>query len=348
MAFTVEPGSTTAIGSLPHATAEEAVAFVLDSGVDVPSWPQLPRRDFREFMVPQYAEQLPGFRVDEERKRFRVERDEGHVERLTAFYEKALDPASEFPLSPSHAAGFFEFEQRLAGRSERVAFVKGQVTGPMTFLLGLNLEDGRPIHADEELRQAAVMLLSKNAAWQARRLRPLARDGVLVFVDEPIYSALGTAAYLSVRPEDVRSAVNEVARAARAEGAVVGLHCCAGADWETVLSTEIDVLSFDAWGYMDTLAVYARAVGEFIERGGVLAWGGVPTSDEIASADEARVAERLERGIEALAAKGVPRERLLRQAVITPSCGCGSRTVEETERVFRLLRSTREHWQSRL
>lgn len=339
------PGATTAIGSLPHTDAAEAVRFVLDSGCDIPFWPQLPKRSCREWMVPQYANHFPGFTLDEAAKRFRVERGPDFVEQLTAFYEKALDPEAEFPLDPDFAAGFGALEDALGGGAGKPAFVKGHVTGPLTFLLGLNTEDGRPVHADPELRQAALMLLAKNASWQARTLAPLAGEGVLVFMDEPIYSALGTAAYLSIKEDDVRDTINEVARAVHDAGAVAGLHCCGSADWETVLSSEIDVLAFDAWGYTDSLAIYAKAVGRFLARGGTLALGTVPTTaDDLAAADEAAVIAAGERVIEALSAKGVDPAAIRRQSILTPSCGCGTLSLEDAGRVFRLLRAAGDDW----
>ena len=339
------PGSTTAIGSLPHADAAEAVRFVLGSGCDIPFWPQLPKRSCREWMVPQYAAHFPGFTLDEEAKRFRVVRGEGFVEALTAFYEKALDPEGEFPLDPDFAAGLSALERELGGRPEAPALVKGQVTGPLTFLLGLNTEDGRPVHADEELRQAAVMLLAKNAAWQAKTLRPLAREGVLIFMDEPIYSALGTAAYLSIKEDDVRDTINEIARAVHEADGIAGLHCCGSADWETVLSSEIDVLAFDAWGYTDSLAIYAKAVGAFLARGGTLALGVVPTiADDLAGADEAAVLAAGERVIEKLSAKGVDAAAIRARSILTPSCGCGTLSLEDTAKVFRLLRAMGDDW----
>jgi len=340
-------GSTTAIGSLPHTDAKEAVRFIRESGCDIPFWPQLPKRDFREGMVPQYAPRLPGFTVDEEAKRCRVRRGEATPEKLAAFYEKALEPGSDFPLDEEFAAGFFAFVRASGAEADRPAFVKGQVTGPLTFLLGLNLEDGRSVHTDEELRQAAVMLLAKNAAWQARALRPLAREGVVIFIDEPIYSALGTAAYLSIKAEDVRATVNELARAAHEEGALVGLHCCGSADWPTVLSTEIDVLSFDAWNYTDGFAVHARAVGEFLARGGMIAPGVVPTNlEDIDSADAAAVEAKAEHVVDALSSRGIDRNQVLARAILTPSCGCGTLSFDQTAKVFDLLGKVAETWKS--
>ncbi len=348
MTFPLVPGSTTAIGSLPHRDATAAVDFVFDSKVDVPFWPQLPKRDFREWMVPQYGVDLPGFRIDAGKKRFLVEKGANFVDALTQFYERVLDAASELPLSPAHAAGYYAFMESLARQPDKPDIVKGHVTGPLTFTLGLNLEDGRPIYVDEELRQASIQLLARSAGWQAEQLAGQAKKGVIVFIDEPIYSALGTAAYLSVKPEDVLSTLSELSTAIRAQGGLTGIHCCGNADWETVLSSDIDILNFDAWGFASTLAVYAASIAAFLERGGTLAWGIVPTNDEIGDATEQQIADKLDAAVGEFASRGIDESRLRNQSILTPSCGCGSLAVDQTEKVFALLAAAREHWRSKL
>ena len=348
MAFSLVPGSTTAIGSLPHPDVSAAIDFVFDSTVDVPFWPQLPKRDFREWMVPQYGADLPGFRLDTERKRLQIDRGDDFVDQLTAFYEKVLDPEADFPLSPDYAPGYHAFVDRLAQEADKADIVKGHVTGPLTFTLGLNLEDGRPVHADQELRQASIQLLARNAGWQARQLGKHANKGAVVFVDEPIYSALGTAAYLSVKSEDVQSTLSEVSSAIRAEGGMTGVHCCGNADWETVLSSEIDILNFDAWGFASKLAIYPDHVAAFLERGGTLAWGIVPTNDEIGDATEQVIADKLDALVGEFAARGIDEARLRHQSILTPSCGCGSLAMDQTEKVFGLLAAAGAYWRSKV
>jgi len=348
MAFPLIPGSTTAIGSLPHRDATAAVDFVFDSKVDMSFWPQLPRRDFREWMIIQYGADFPGFRLDTEKKRARVERGDDFVEVFTRFYEKALDPASDFPLSPAHAAGYYAFIERLVEKPDRPDIVKGHVTGPLTFALGLTLDDGRHLYADRDLREACIQLLARNAGWQARQLGGLATEGAVVYIEEPIYSAHGTAAYLSVKSEDLLSTLSEVSTAIRAEGGMTGLHCCGNADWETVLASDIDILSFDAWGFAPTLAMYSGSIEAFLKRGGILAWGIVPTNEEIDDATERTIADKFETAVAEFVSRGVDKERLCRQSILTPSCGCGSLTVDQTEKVFALLAAAGEHWRSKM
>jgi hypothetical protein len=344
----VAAGATTGIGSLPHQDADAAVAFALDCGCDLPFWPQLPRRDMREWMVPQYAADLPGLRLDAEAKRFWIEEGPGFVESLTALYERLLDPAASFALSRDHARGWYAFLDALEAGRDKPRFLKGQITGPLTFSLGLNRADGKPIYADAQLRDAAVRVLAAQAAWQVGTLCDHAGEEVVVFVDEPILSALGTPAYLNVGPGDAVEPINEVVRAIHEAGGMAGIHCCGNADWGTVLSSEVDIVNFDAWNYFDTLLIYAEAVGAFLERGGRLAFGIVPTDDQIADVGEGQIADRLDEQVSALVARGLREDRVRRQALLTPSCGCGSRSEAETEKVFGLLRQAGAHWRSRV
>ena len=50
----------TMIGSMPHTDPAEACAVVSRYLKDIPAWPQLPQRSFKENMYAQYSEGFPG------------------------------------------------------------------------------------------------------------------------------------------------------------------------------------------------------------------------------------------------------------------------------------------------
>jgi hypothetical protein len=57
----------------------------------------------------------------------------------------------------------------------------------------------------------------------------------------------------------------------------------------------------------------------------------VPTSGFTGAETAAALIERLEAGFARLGAAGVPRETLLRQGIVTPSCGLGSLPPAQAE-----------------
>jgi len=328
------PFLTTGIGSLPHTDPYEAVELVL-STFDIPFWPQLPKLSFREQMIPQYTEGIPFIKVDEGKKTVYVERS--RTDELERFYESVREDM-RLAVSESYAAGLHAFLKVTKGKY--FEYLKGHVTGPLTFTLGLNDSSGRPVYFDEELREVCLMCLKAKARWQADMLE--ARAGqVVIFIDEPIASALGSTTYISVSREESLRLLRETAGAIRECGAVPGIHCCGRAEWPLLLESGIEILSFDAFDYGETIALYPDEIKTFLEYGGTLAWGIVPTTDAITEQNEDKLYGLFMDRLDYLA-RSIPRSLLTERIMLTPSCGTGSLSVEQATRVFELVMRLKE------
>jgi len=127
----------------------------------------------------------------------------------------------------------------------------------------------------------------------------------------------------------------------KAEGGIAGIHCCGNADWPMVMKSGADIVNFDAYDYLDTLALYQEECRNFLEKGGYFAWGSVPTSDAIQGENPDSIRERFHAGLRTLS-EHIPEDLIRSQMLITPSCGTGSRTVEEAVKIFQLLMRLKE------
>jgi len=328
-----KPFSTTGIGSLSHKNAQEACRLILKT-FDIPFWPQLPKMSFREWMIPQYSEGMPYIRINEEKELVWVERNKS--DELERFYESCADKC-RIAISEDYAEGLHAFLKTIKNRFK---FIKGQVTGPLTFTLGLKDADGRPVYFDEELREISLMLLKAKIRWQIGLLKQFA-DNVIIFLDEPILSALGSTAYLGVNPDEARRLIREASDTIKNSEGISGIHCCGNADWPSVMETGIDILNFDAYGYFDTLIMYKDNVAGFLDKGGCLAWGLVPTTDAINAETYDSIRRQFDLKIEKMS-KAVSSDVLLSRIILTPSCGTGSRSIEETLKIFQILMQLKE------
>ncbi|TAL25097.1 MAG: hypothetical protein EPN94_05985 [Nitrospirae bacterium] len=331
----IKPFSTTGIGSLPYTNPEEACRIIL-STFDIPFWPQLPKLSFREWMIPQYSEGMPYVKIDLKKETICVDRSKS--DELERFYESYRDD-SRIAISEDYAKGLHTF---LRTAKHRFQFLKGHITGPLTFTLGLKDTDGRLVYFDEELREVALMLLKAKIRWQVDVLKQLA-DNIIIFIDEPILSALGSSAYLGVNPDEAMRLIRETADTVKEAGGISGIHCCGNADWPSVLTSGVNILNFDAYGYFDALSMYNSDVLEFLEKGGYLAWGIVPTTDAIRNETFDSIKKRLSSGIEKMS-KQIPSDLILSRIILTPSCGTGSRSTEETSRIFQFLVRLKEEF----
>ncbi len=326
--------NTTGIGSLPHTDPVEACNLILDS-MDIPFWPQLPHRGFFELMVPQYSEGFPFIKIEDEN----IHIEQAEEQAVSAFYEAVADQAG-FPMSREYAAGFHAFIDILEQRGRKFDTVKGHITGPLTFALSLTDKQKRPLYFDEELRELSLELLKGKVRWQIEKLRPYAGN-VLIFIDEPILSALGTSTYIGVSTDEASRMLREIVTHIKECGGIAGIHCCGKADWPLILSSGIDVFNYDSYFFWDTLSIYPEEIKEFINNGGVIAWGIVPTTDAIRGVTLEGLGEQLERGLTSLEKIGIPGDKLRNQTLLTPSCGTGSLKIEDALKVFSLLKDLR-------
>jgi methionine synthase II (cobalamin-independent) len=336
----------TTLGSLPHTDVAHGTGLIFESTPEIPAWAQFPRRTFRENMMVQFTESMPGLVEDGDRVYFDTAAPD-FTGQLTDFYARYLaateegDPTAldSFGLSPRYAAGFGEFIARLPEQTRPRAALKGQVTGPFT--LGTNLldQERRCAYYDDQLRDVIVKMVALKAAWQTTRLSAFSRP-VMIFLDEPALLGFGSQTFLTISREDVQEDLNEVAAAIHALGGLVGVHCEANTDWSLLMEADLDILNFDAYDHMQAIILYPAELCAFLERGGSLGWGIVPTLDKEAAANETvpSLLNRFYEGVARLERKGFERESLLRRALITPSCGAGGVLTEPlAERVLSLL-----------
>lgn len=339
----------TAIGSMPHADAKAAIDIVLDSIPDAPIWPQLPANGMNEQMEVQYSEGLPDVVIDNEKQRIYFDTTDDTFAALGAFMEKiAMDEVDAFAISPDYSRGIYAMEVALKNCGSTRPFVKVQTTGPLSFGLTVVDQDKRAIYYNDIYKDAIIKALTMKCRWQIRKFKPYA-EKVICFIDEPILSAFGSSTYVSVSRDDVISALNEMIEAVHSEGALAGIHCCGNTEWSILIDAGVDIISFDAFDFGDTIALYPDAVKKYLEDGKYLAWGIVPTnSEKVRSQSVESLVAKFDSVVDNLASKsGLSREYIIERAFITPSCGTGSLPVDDAEMVFRLLSETSKALQGR-
>ncbi len=336
----------TGIGSMPFENVEHAVDVSMANLEDAPMWPQLPKLGLNEQMEPQYSEGMPCLSIDREKNRMYFETSGDYSEPFAEFYEAymmAMDPddgdgnCSALAIGPDFSKGIYAFEKRLQGKTEKLPFVKVQTTGPCTIALNTVDENKRAIYYNEEFRDVIVKVLAMKCRWQIQKFRQFAED-VICFIDEPILSAFGSSTYISVKREDIVDLLAETVDAIHADNAIAGIHCCGNTEWSIPVDAGVDIVNFDAFEFGESIAIYPEAVKSLFDRGGSLAWGIVPTSTAIRDLDIESLGDHFETMMDILASRGIDKQRIAEQAVITPSCGTGSMEPADAERVFELTK----------
>ncbi len=335
----------TGIGSLPFIDPQEAIDLIVAEMQDIPHWPQLPRRGDREHFTHQFLQPLLDcglLKNDRGHWIFDPGREDTPLS-LTEFYTCCLsaetgdDVCCKSFSPPSRAAAGLQalLAHAHSGGLQNAKYVKGQVAGPLSVALELKDRQGRPAYYHDDLRDTIVRTLALTARCQAR---VLSCTGLLpiIFLDDPAIRAYGSRMHLTLNREMIIEDLNFIIDSIKSENALAGIHCCEAVDWSLLLETHAQVLSLDAYRFGASLLPYKELLLEFIERGGVIAWGIVPTLDDPFAESVRSLQVRLDELWHILFPSRITRELARCQSLLTPACGTGLLSEDRARRIYRL------------
>jgi hypothetical protein len=343
-----KPLTATAIGSVPFLETEATIDLIAHSCSQLPHWPQFVRRSYREDMVFQVVDGLPALELDAVDHRIRVRSDDRETS-LTSFYEHFIAADHDyFAIPPEAASGLDAFlEKARLDRSFGPDFLKAQVCGPISFGQSIRTPDDKTLIDDPELADTVVKGLGAKGAWLANKIRQTGREP-LIFFDEPGLTGFGSA-FSTLDRDQVITMLSETASIVRATGeARIGVHVCGNTDWSILTDADIDVINFDAFGYLDHFLLYPEQIGCFLDKGGYIAWGIVPTLAFTGMETAAGLADKLEQGWRELSRRGLDLDAIRQQALITPSCGVGAINEDSAQSIYELLPKVSDHIASKL
>ena len=322
---------TTAMAVMPHKDVDRAIETALL--MDVPFWPQLPLYSYYEDMYVQASEHFPGILLDMEKRtlRFSMEKFVGEFEETMAHF----DEPEYFDISDTYSVVYGRFLEM--DLSDRPA-IRGQLEGPISFGFSVVDENDRPILFDDTVRPFMLEFMAKRANIQLTRLKKR-NPNAFMFVDEPglqfLFSAMAGYGDVAARADmEAFFAMIERPR---------GVHLCGNPDWDFLLGLDLDILSLDVYSNGEVFASYASSIRKFLDRGGVLIWGIVPTNfAPFKQENMASLENRLEEIWTVLQKKGIDREFLLSRSLLSPATCClvnpdGEKTVEEAFKMIKRL-----------
>ena len=327
------PGNllTTAMAVMPHKDVDRALKVALS--MDVPFWPQLPHYNYYEDMYVQASEHFPGIVLDMEKRtlRFSMEKFIGEFEEAMAHF----DEPEYFDISDTYSVVYNRFLE--LDLSDRPA-IRGQLEGPISFGFNVVDENDRPILFDDTVRPFMLEFMAKRVNIQLTRLKKR-NPNAFMFVDEPglqfLFSAMAGYGDVAAR-SDMETFFSMIERPR-------GVHLCGNPDWDFLLGQDLDILSLDVYSNGEVFASYAPSIRKFLDRGGVLVWGIVPTNFEpFEEENMVSLEKRLEEIWSVLGKNGIDLEFLLSRSMLSPATCClvnpdGEKTVEEAFKMIKQL-----------
>jgi len=307
------PGNllTTAMAVMPHTDVDRALKVALS--LDIPFWPQLPRYNYYEDMYVQASEHFPGICLDLQNRKlsFSTEKFIAELEETLAHFEEPdyFDVSAEYSVVYRQ---FLDLDQK-----DRPA-IRGQLEGPISFGFNVLDENERPILFNDTVRPFMLEFMARRINVQLQKLKER-NANAFMFVDEPgmqfLFSALAGYGDIKAKADlDQFFAMVERPR---------GIHLCGNPDWDFLLGLDLDVLSLDAYTNAEIFSAYATSIRKFLDRGGTIVWGIVPTGVEAFEKENFQsLIFQLENVWRVLRDKGVDFELLLSRSLLSPATCC--------------------------
>ncbi|MBF0303595.1 MAG: hypothetical protein HQK73_11190 [Desulfamplus sp.] len=327
------PGNllTTAMAVMPHKDVDSALNAACS--LDIPFWPQLPLLNYYEDMYVQASENFPGILLDMENRTLKFSTDKFAMELEEAMLH--FDDPAYFDISSTYSQVYHKFLE--IDFSDRPA-IRGQLEGPVSFGFNVQDENERPILFNDTVREFMFDFMAQRINVQLERLKKI-NPNAFMFIDEPglqyIFSAMSGYNDMTAKTDlDRFFSLIEHPR---------GIHLCGNPDWGFLLNLDLDILSMDVYLNGDIIVSYHKEIKRFLDRGGVLVWGIVPTNFEpfyIESMDSLK--KRFVHLWDTLSKKGIDRDVLLSQSLISPATCClvnkdGEQTVEKAFKLVSTL-----------
>lgn len=334
-----------AIGSLPHKDIRSAMKVVKKNFSEIPFWPQLVKLNKNEDMIVQYLEKMPGLVITDEKLYLDNESDEFFEQLETFFmdYEEIIaNPDSEilekYNISESYSLTFRPFLEIVKAAKQK--FAKGQICGPFTLATSLTDKYGKCAFYDETLREIIVKMLSLKALWQIKKIKETSPETTpVIFLDEPSLSQLGTSAFITISRDEVVQIIKEVSDIIKENGAKSSIHCCGKCDWSLPVDCKVDMINFDAYAFAQNLSLFSNELKPFLQSGGKIVWGIVPTLDKdaLGQADINLMMQKFEEAVDYLVKKGIDKPLIIDNSLVSTSCGAGSLSIEQAEKAMNLV-----------
>lgn len=345
-----------AIGSLPHKNLNEAMNVVEKDFCEIPFFPQLACINKNEDMTTQFLEGLPSFSTKNVQN-FCFDADNenffGDLEGFFSDYEEIISNINsplleKYAISTDFSIAFPEFLKII--KKTKPQFAKGQIVGPFTLSALLKDKFDNSVIFDETLREIVVKLLILKVLWQIKHIKNANENTIpIIFMDEPTVSQIGTSAYVSITENEIVNMLKEISQIIKSNGGISAIHCCGKCDWRIPIKCDVDIINFDAYNFSQNFVLYHKEIKEFLQNGGKIAWGLVPTSDGkiLNDLNVEKLAQMFEASVNNLTKSGINEKIIVDNSLITSSCGAGSLSVNDANRAMDLVYELSEYLKKR-
>ena len=194
--------------------------------------------------------------------------------------------------------------------------------GPFTVSQRISKADCPQVLVDKVYRKMIVQTVCVKAMWIAGKIKEVSPETVpLILFEEPELHRFGTAKRESeeLTRDVIVNMYSKLFQTLRKRGCLTGVQCFEKCDWQLVIDSGVDLISFDAYNNPNNIGIISEKINNFLLSGGFINWGIVPvkTEEQIKALTIDYLTDRFKRTIEDIATQGISLSLLYKRSLVS-------------------------------
>lgn len=308
------------VGALAYGNIEPALRMMAKLFEKIPFVPELPKIMPDDNIDRRTLENIPGISFDGKKIVLKTG-SEKYKEELKKL-EKAFNNPTKENLAPFEINSelFTKFEHLIKRFKAPYACVN--LWGPFTISQKLKQIAEDQMLADKSFRKLFIQAVTVKALWAIERIKEIHPETIpVIILEEPKYTQLGDIKRENeeITVEVVTNLFSKVIEKIKTAGGLCAVQCMEKCDWKIPINAGVDIILFDAYNNPNNLCIIPETVTEFLERGGKIVWGIVPTMSEtvVKNINLDTLEKRLLVTLDALCNAGVSRKLVYNSAMVS-------------------------------
>lgn len=308
------------LGSLPYENIDSATRMIAKLFEKTLYLPFFPKIDENDNIYHRTLDKIPG--IFFEKKKIVLKTGSEEYKRDLVKLDKAYNNPNkenleEYAITTVFTEKFFDMLAKFKSPNVYI-----NLLGPFTISQLLMSSAESQVLADKSYRKLFIQAVCVKALWMIEKIKEYSPKSVpIIMLEEPLLCRLGELKRTdeNVTAELVTHLLVRVIEKLKDAGALVGVHCQEKCDWKVPINAGVDIISFDAYNNPNNLSILPYDIGTFINEGGKINWGIVPTISEsiVKSLSVDYVNKRLLATMDGLIFAGVDRNKVYDSAIVS-------------------------------
>lgn len=307
-------------GALAYETLDSAVRMSAKLFEKMPYLPLLPNIKEDETLLKRTLSNLPGVKLDGKKVLFKVG-SEKYKKALTNLEKACNNPIDELLEPYAVESVFMEKFEHLINKFHPTEACMN-ILGPFTLSQILLNAAEEQMPADKSFRKLFIQAICVKAFWFINKIKEISKNTTpIIVLEEPMLANLGNLRRYDedLTSEYVTGLFAKIVEKIQPTGALIAVQCFDKCDWKIPINGGVDIISFDAYNNPNNLCIIPDTILEYLERGGKINWGIVPTINEhiVKNINLDILEKRLFNTFEGLILAGVPRPLVYNSAMVS-------------------------------